>query len=551
MRHKKTWRVVALFAIIALVAAACGSDDGGDGDGATGGTIIIGTTDSIAGLDSADAYAVHDWELIRNTGEGLMKFTPGTADVVPGIAESFEITNDGKTYTFTLREGVEFYDGTALTAGDYVTHLNRLINLDGDGGVGGALAKPYIESVDAPDDRTVVINLLDAISYFPSIVTSAAYHPMHPSFPTDALVEFPEAPFGGVGPWVVTSYTLGEQTVLEPNENYYGDAPKADRIIIRYFTEAPQLVQALQNGEIDIAWRSVQEPQLLQTLADESNITSAVVPGGPIRYIIVNRALAPTDDVNVRKAIAAALDRDEVVDGPLGGNAEPLYSPIPPGFLGANEVYDDLYKSPNPTLVQDLLAESGYTPDNPLQINLDYPPDRYGGVVGDAIQTIKTQLESASDGAIQAELRATEWATYLGNVITGESYNISFLGWFFDYPDSSNYVEPFTLFGGLGTNATDADSNAPHPNNTQPDMVAKMQQAASETDSAARAALYEEIQQLYAEDVVTIPLWVEPERVFYADYISGDSGEAEANSLNIGPTTNFEYALISTTKEES
>jgi len=569
-RQRLGWRFLALLFALALVAAACGGDDSGDTTTTTAAatttttsdtpdetttttttppdagpkTIIIGTTDSIAGLDSADAYAVHDWELIRNTGEGLTKFAVGTTDVIPGIAESWDISDDGTVYTFHLRDGLTFFDGTPLTAADYVVHVNRMLELDGDGGVGGALGKPYIASMDAPDDSTVVFTLNDAFAYFPQVVTGAPYHPMHPSYPTDALVEFPDAPFGGVGPWVVTSYNLGEQTTLEPNPNYYGDAPQVDKIVITYFTEATQLVQALQSGDVDIAWRSVQEPGLLQALADESGVVSADIPGGGIRYLILNHNIAPADDPNVRKAIAASIDRDELVDGPLGGNAAPLYSPVPPGFVGANEAFDVLYESPNVDLATQLLADSGYTADNKLKLFLDYPPSRYGGVVGDAIQELSEQLTRT--GAVDVELRATEWATYLGNVIGGESYAVSFLGWFFDYPDSSNYLEPFALNGGLGTNITDADTGDVLPGLTEPELIANLLAAATETDPAARAVLYELVQDQWASDVVTIPLWFEPERVFYRDYVSGDAGSDNANSLNIGPTTDLNYDVLQT-----
>ncbi len=574
-----TKRILALLFVMALVVAACGDSDSEDttaapadttaapattaappettaapatteapaptttsGPAREAGTLIIGTTDSIAGLDSADAYAVHDWELIRNTGEGLTRFETGTTNVVPGIAESWDISDDGTVYTFNLRAGVTFFDGTPLTAGDYVTHINRMLELDGDGGVGGSLGKPFIADVSAPDDSTVVFTLTDAFAYFPQVVTGAPYHPMHPDYPTDALVEFPDPPYGGVGPWVVTDYTLGETTVLEPNPNYYGEAPASQKIIITYFAEAPQLVQALQQGQIDVAWRSVQEPGLLETLANEPGVVSAVVPGGGIRYLIMNHNIAPADDLNVRKAIAAVLDRDELVDGPLGGNAEPLYSPIPPGFLGANEVFDDVYEAPNADAAIGFLADSGYDENNKLQLTLDYPPDRYGGVVGDAMQTLKTQLEGT--GVIEVELRATEWATYVGNVINGESYAVSFLGWFFDYPDPSNYVEPFTLFGGLGTNVTDPDTGDVAPGLTEPTLIETIQAAATETDNDARAALYETVQALYGADVVTIPLWFEPERVFYRDYVSGDASAANPDTLNIGPTTDLVYDVL-------
>jgi peptide/nickel transport system substrate-binding protein len=552
-------RLGALVLVLALVAAACGDDDAVTTTTAPAQTtttaaatttqpsadpvtIVIGTTDSIAGLDSADAYAVHDWELIRNTGQGLMTWESGTAEIAPGLAESFDVSPDGTVFTFYLRSDAAFWDGTPLTAQDYVTHINRMLELDGDGGVGGSLGKPYIEAVEATDDFTVVFTLTGAYGYFPQVVTGAPYYPMHPDYPTDALVTFPDAPWGGVGPWMVTSFDIGEQTVLEPNPYWYGDPPGVDRIIIRYYTDAQGLVQALQTGDIDVAWRSVTEPALLEALANTDGIVSAEVPGGGIRYLIMNRNAEPADDENVRQAIAAAINRTEIVDLVFGGNAQELYSPIPPGFLGSNEAFDDAYDSPNVDLAVQLLAESGYTADNPLSITLEYPPNRYGGVVADAVQVMKQQLEAT--GVMVVDTNPTEWATYVGQCISG-AYPICFLGWFFDYPDSSNYVEPFTLFGGLGTGATDED-NVPAPGHE--DLIDLINQAATTVDSAQRAALYEQVQHLYAELVVTVPLWFEPERVFYWDYISADPSAGSAASLNIGPPIEMQYRLLRSNK---
>lgn len=554
----KHTRVVALVFAFALVAAACGDDDAAptttapttttsptDTTAPPGETtIVIGTTDSIAGLDSADAYAVHDWELIRNTGQGLMTWVPGTAELAPGIAHDFDVSADGTVYTFYLRDDVAFFDGTPLTAQDYVTHINRLLELDGDGGVGGSLGRPFIESVEAADDLTVVFTLTGSFGYFPQIVTGAAFNPMHPDYPTDALVTHPEAPFGGVGPWYVTEYSIGEQTVLEPNPFWYGDAPNVDRIIIRYYGEASSLVQALQAGDIDIAWRSVTEPGLLEALDGTDGIVSAEVPGGGIRYLVMNHIMAPADDQNVRQAIAAALDRTEIVDRAFGGNAQELYSQIPPGYLGANEVFDDLYSSPNLERARQLLADSGYTEESPLQLTIDYPPNRYGGVVADAMQILSEQLERT--GAIEVTTEATDWATYVGNCIGGASYSVCFLGWFFDYPDSSNWTQPWTLNGGLGTMVTDPETNEPLAG--MEELIDLILEAATSTDNAERAALYAQAAQLWAESVVTIPLWFEPERVFYWDHISADGSAANPLSLNIGPPIEIQYSLLRTSR---
>ncbi len=567
MRRRSTWS--ALLAVLALVAAACGGGEpAAEGTSSTTAapdtttttaaptttpapeagpkTIIIGTTDTIAELDSADAYSVRDWELIRNTGEALLKFAPGTTDLVPGIAESYEVSEDGKTYTFKLRPDVKFGDGLPLTAELYVRHINRMLTLEGSGGVGGALGTPFIESVEAPDSSTVVFTLKDAFGFFPQVVTGAPYMPTHPDiFPEDALNEFPDPPIYGVGPWIITDYVLGEQTVLEPNPYYHGEKPKVDRIIIRDFADAQTMALAIQNGEIDVAWRTIAQPDLLDQLESVDGLNVATVPGGSIRYLIINHTLSPTDDANVRKALAYAIDRDDIVDRVSGGTWEPLYSMVPPGFLGASEAFDDVYGSPDLDAARAALEAAGFSESNKLQLTLNYPPEHYGGTVADTMQVLKEQFEAT--GMIEVSLNAQEWSTYVGAVIGGADFAVSLLGWFFDYPDPSNYLEPFVLNGGLGTNVTDPDTGEPI-DDLSAQLVDLLKRAGTTSDQEARAELYQQAQEVYADLVVTIPMWFEAEHVVYWDYISGDVTAGSPESLNIGPAFDFNYALLNTSK---
>src|SRR5690606_40741522 len=123
--------------------------------------------------------------------------------------------------------------------------------------------------------------------------------------------------------------TQGEQTVLEPNPNYTGELqPQVDRIIIRYFPDAQTMAMAVQNGDIDIAWR-ILGAELVSELEGAEGLTIGAIEGGSIRYLILNYAMEPMDDINVRKAVASAIDRDEIVDVVYGGQVEPLYSMVP------------------------------------------------------------------------------------------------------------------------------------------------------------------------------------------------------------------------------
>ncbi len=516
-------------------------------------TIIIGTTDTIASFDPADAYAVRDWEIIKNINEGLIKWKPGTSDqLVPALATDMPvISEDGLTYTFTLKDGIKFGDGTDLTAQIYADSINRLLTIGPDcpNGVAGALATPYVESASAPDAKTLVITLKQPVAYFLQILASATYTPANPNtFPADECLLFPEAPIYGTGPWFVSQYTQNEQIVFEPNPYYTGDLkPQVKQIIVRQFADPQTEALALQNGEIDIAWRFLGY-ELFGQLKDVAGIKAETINGGSIRYLILNHTMAPMDDPNVVKAIASAIDRNEISDTVYGGQVNPLYSMVPPGFLGATEIFDTMYASPNLDKAKEFLAASGYTEANPLQLEMWYPPEHYGAETAAWMQVIQKQLEAT--GAIKVTLQAQEWSTYVTALTGGESYAVGVLGWFFDYPDPSNYLEPFVYNGGEGTNVSLAAEGSDYGepiNETAQNLVDLLSQAAVETDLTKRADLYKQAQEVYAELVVTLPLFYNPEYIVYRDNIHGADQFGTPETLNIAGTIEFNYALLSKT----
>ena len=568
MKHNRCFQIFALLVVASMILVACAPaatptaaptqavapTEVVTEEPPAKNTIIIGVTDTIASLDPADAYAVHDWELIKNTGEGLLKWVPGTTDLAPGLAVDFpEISADGLVYTFKLRPGIQFADGLELTAPMYAEELNRLLTV-GPGetcpnGVASALAVPYVESIAAPDDETIVFTLSGAFGFFSQILAGAPYVPAHPDiFTQEACNLFPEAPVYGVGPWFISQYTQAEQLVLEPNPYYNGDLkPQVDQIIIRYFADPQTLSLAVQNGEIDIAWRFL-GPELISGLEQVADLTVLKIDSGPIRFLHVNHTMAPFDDPNVAKAVASAIDRDQLIDVVYSGQATPLYSPIPPGFLAANEVFDTMYGAPNLEAANEYLAASGYTADNPLELELWYPPEHYGSETAAWMELIQQQLEAT--GAIDVTLQAQEWSTYITALVSGESYPIAVLGWFFDYPDSSNYLDPFVFNGGMGTNvalAAEGSATGEPINELAAKVVDLMSQADVEADVAIRADLYEQVQEAYADLVVTIPLFLIAEHITYRPNISGSDLYASPETLNIGPTIEFNYSTLTKT----
>jgi peptide/nickel transport system substrate-binding protein len=578
---KVTKKILLVLFVLSLVAAACSSsDDSSDttttaattdtaapaetttssGEAAAtttapavaascptpGGTIIIGTTDAIASLDSADAYATRDWEVLRNFGEPLLKWVPGSGEeLVPGIAEAMPVpSGDGLSWTIKLREGLTFGDGTPVTAAIAAAQLTWLLTISetGPNQVGLSLGNPYVDSIEAVDDLTLKFNLPGPIAFFPQLLASAAYITPNPAiFPEDELNIFPEAPLTGVGPWIVTDIVPDETMTLEPNPNYYGDAPHLDKVIVRQFADPQSMALAVQSGEIDVAWR-ILGAELATELGDVEGLNSVVVPAGPIRYLIINHVLEPTNDPNVRKAIASVIDRDELSDVIFGGAVDPLFSPVPPGFLGANESFDALYASPDLDEARAFLEASGYSEENKLKLPVWYPPEHYGATTADGVLLIVQQLEAT--GMIEVDIQAQEWGTYIGAVVGGEDYPVSVLGWFFDFPDPENYLQPFIENGGIGTMVTSKEGELTP--GIDPALLELLAASRIETDTAKRAEILGQLQDVYADEVVTLPLWIEPEFIVYRDGVCGDASLPNPASLNIGATMEFVYSVLGT-----
>lgn len=248
-------------------------------------TIIIGTTDEVNSLDAQDAYATHDWEILKNTGAALLGYEPGTSNLIPGAAaEMPTVSEDGKTYTFKLRTNLMYADGTPVTAQDYVRSWNRLNTLEGQ--VSG-LIQLYVDSVEAPDDYTVVYHLKDSFGFFPAVAAVAPFIPANPAqFPDDAIVAFPDI-LDGIGPYRMVSYVPGEQLVLAANPNYFGDAPNIPNVIIRYYANPTTMSNAVENGEIDVAWRILGAVEATR-LQNVQGLTVLKIDAPTLRYLVFN-----------------------------------------------------------------------------------------------------------------------------------------------------------------------------------------------------------------------------------------------------------------------
>ncbi|GAA4287413.1 ABC transporter substrate-binding protein [Georgenia daeguensis] len=503
---------VGASAALALVLAACaetdepGTTDGTDGaTGGNGGSITVGTTDVITNLDPAGSYDNGSFAVQNQVFPFLMNTPYGSPDVEPDIAESAEFTAPTE-YTVKLKEGLTFANGNELTASDVKFSFDRQVAIADPNGPSSLLYN--LDRVEVTDDLTAVFHLKNPDDQiFPQILSS----PVGPIvdedvFSADAVTPADEIVSGKAfaGQYQITDYTENELIQYEAFDGYDGllGAAETSSVTAQYFTEETSLKLAVQEGDVDVAFRSL-SPTDLEDLRGDDNVTVHDGPGGEIRYIVFNFNTQPfgaetpeADDAKalaVRQAVAHSLDRQALSEEIYAGTYTPLYSYVPEGLTGAVEPLKELYGDgdggPDADAAAKALQDAGV--EVPVELNLQYSPDHYGKSSDEEYALIESQLEAG--GLFEVNLASTLWDTY-STERREDLYPAYQLGWFPDYSDADNYLTPFFLTENfLGNHYEDQEVN---------DLIIKQ---ATTPDEAERTALLEEIQTKVAEDLSTVP----------------------------------------------
>lgn len=516
----RTRLLLTLVAVLAVVAAACGSgstaeqsgsgdapasESGGSEPAAAAGdasTLVVGATEVPSHLDPAVVYELFASNILFNTTNRLVEFEPGSGEIGPGLAEEWEISDDQLTYTFTLREGVTFQDGSDFTSEDVKWSLERVSNINHP--ESAAFLLGGIESIEATDDYEVVITLSEPNATFLSRLnyTVATILPSDGDTYTtpDQALEEPSAGEAeefindeiivGTGPYELTDYTPGESLTLEAYDDYWGDAPAIDTVQIQFFEETAQMRNAMAAGEIDLNYNEF-APAERASLEGEDGISIAQTEGGRIRYIVLDVTAEPYTDPEVRRAMSAAIDRQRIIDEVFEGAGSPLYSMIPSTY--------DVYA---PSYVEDIDVE---VPEG-TQIELWYPLNKYGDTEADVAESISRSL---SEAGFEVTTQSADWAAeYADNTTTG-TYSAYLLGWYPDYIDPDAYIDPF--YGG---------GYIPYYDDGDMQQLIRDEQTA-EIDSDERAQVFDDIQAKAGEDMPYIPLYEEGQTIYHADSVTG------------------------------
>ncbi|WP_455143798.1 ABC transporter substrate-binding protein [Candidatus Hodarchaeum mangrovi] len=469
--------------------------------------IVIGTTDSIMSLDPAHGYDILSSTIMMHFTHGLMEMPVDSTDAVKGpIVESYTVSSDAKEYTFVLKTGIFFSDGTPFNASAMIWNLNRALTLGGDSSF---LLTDVVNRTEKVDENTIKIFLNTPDATFLNRLTYPIGWPISTiSLSVDEIGGEPDSIPAGLGPYIVSSWTKDTEIILDRNPNYFGTAPKNKKIIIKFFSDSSTLLTALENNEVDVANRQF-GPEEMTTIQNNPDLGFQLKETAGIRYLVINCLDHP--DVRIRRAIAASVNRSEITATIFNNFNKELYSMVPEIFTSHIDAFE---AGPTMSYVTGNMTAAGYSTSNKYPIELSYTPTHYGDTEKDVAELVEQQLEAT--GYFEVTLMSSEWGTFV-EAFLAQTMPFYLLGWWFDYPDPSNYVAPFV--GPTRYSAYDSS-----------EMDGYVNTMITDPDAADRMTATINAQKGFAKDVPVVPLFTMVSQfIAYQKGITGVSLEPSEN----------------------
>ena len=461
---------------------------------------------------------------LTNLFEGLVTYDEN-GEIAPGNAESWDVNEDMTVYTFHLREGLKWSDGTPLTAEDYVysalhvmtpTTTSQYVNMMTDYILNGqeyydGTATAEEVGVKALDENTVEYTLKQPTPYFVDVTSMWVYAPVQQATVDANGDKWSTAAdtYVSNGPFKVAEINMGESVVLERNENYW-DAENVtlEKLTFRYILDQSTALTAYENGEVD-GVRNIPSGDIARLKAENAGTHTIHVYGTV--YYNFNCEKEPYNNPLVRKALNLAIDREAIINNVVQLDAEPAYSILAPGYVvdGTDILEGRSTYEMSPTAdveaAKAALAEAGY-PDGEgfPTVQLSFYSDDTVKKVAEAIQEMwQTNL------GINVEVTSADWAVFYSGVQNGD-YEVAAMGW------SADYVNPMSFLPLLATDDVTNTSFYSHP-----DYDALVEQAKVEQDPAAFAELVRQADELLSSDYPVMPLYYKADTYLLKDYVTG------------------------------
>ncbi|UTG96733.1 ABC transporter substrate-binding protein [Sinorhizobium meliloti] len=482
--------------------------------------------DDVSTLDPAIGYDWQNWSMIKSLFDGLMDYVPGTTELRPDLAESYEISEDGKIFTFKLRKGVKFHNGRELTAQDVKYSIERVVNPatqspgagffatikgveEASAGKGGELS-----GITVQDPHTIRFELTRPDATFLHVMALNFAHvvPKEEVEKHGADFDFGKNPVGS-GAFKLAEWTLGQRLVFERFTDYWNEGlPKLDRITFEVGQEPVVALLRLQNGEIDVPGDGIPPAKFVE-VTNDPNFKDLIIRGGQLHtgYVTMNVKMAPFDKVEVRKAVNMAINKDRILRI-INGRAVAANQPLPPSMPGYAKDYAGYAYDPEGA--KKLLEQAG---------------------LGDGFSTelyvMNTDPQPRIAQAIQQDLKAIGITASIkslaqANVIAagGEENQAPMIwsggmAWIADFPDPSNFYGPILGCGG----AVPGGWNWSWYCNEELDKKAAEADAIADPAKAAeREALWRDIYLKIMEDAPWAPIFNEERFTIRSERIGGD-----------------------------
>lgn len=472
---------ILLVATMTLTIALTGcSGDKKDGKSTTenntsgkpteGGSITVGISQDLDSLDPHYAVSAGTKEVLFNIFEGLVK-PDADGNFVKALASDYEVSDDAKVYTFTLRDGVKFHNGQAVTAEDVKYSIERCADTSN----GDPLVSAYsiIESVNILDDKTVEIRLSEPNTEFIAYMTTAILPADYDKQATDPV---------GTGPFKFESRTADENFIMVKNEDYWGEKAHLDEVVFKIVSDADMLVTNLKGGSVDMVMRltSSQAAELTEGFHIEEGTMNLV------QALYLNNAVEPFNNEKVRQALCYAVNPDEIMMMVSDGKGERVGSSMYPGL---KKYYDEdlnSFYTQDVEKAKELLKEAGYENGFDMEITVCSADQPH-------MDTAQVIIEQLKQVGINAKIKPVEWSTWLEETYTNRNFQSTVVG-----VDAANLTARAMLERFTST----ADDNFINFSDSKYDETFK--KAIAELDDDEKTKLYKECEEILTEKAANV-----------------------------------------------
>jgi len=417
--------------------------------------------------------------------------------VVEDIAESYDISPDGRTYTFHLREGVTFHNGKEVEASDFKYSIERAADPQTCSQVAEAYLGDIVgvkEKLRGETDEVSGVRAVDGKTLEITIDAPKAYFLAKLTHPTAFVVDREDVASGsdwwqhpsGTGPFKLEEWQEGQRIVLERNEHFYRGVAKLERVT--YLLRGDSMM-IYEDDEVEITQVGTADIERVLDPTNPLNRELVIAPELSVSYIGFNTAMPPFDDGKVRQAFCHAVDKDKIIEVLLKDTVSPAAGILPPGMPGYSEQVEGL--SYDVVRAEQLIAESSYHDGLP-------PVVLSVQAVGATVSSVNTAIARMWQESLGVEvsIEGVEWETFLEDMREGR-FQAFEIGWIADYPDAENFLD--LLFH--------SESVENHTAYSNPEVDELLEKARVEGDFDARLAIYQEVEQSIVADAPWLPLW--------------------------------------------